>query len=56
MRNLLDTTYIASAQPLANSISAVTGLQNGAGVLATTTGSIFAGAPRSVVGGMKLAF
>ncbi|MFH6784168.1 TonB-dependent receptor family protein [Methylobacterium sp. MA0201] len=56
VRNLLDTTYIASAQPLANSISAVTGLQNGAGVLATTTGSIFAGAPRSVVGGMKLAF
>lgn len=56
VRNLLDTTYIASAQPLANSISAVTGLQNGAGVLAATTGSIFAGAPRSVVGGMKLAF
>ena len=56
VRNILDTTYIASAQPLANSISAATGLQNGAGVLATTTGSIFAGAPRSVVGGMKLAF
>ncbi|GJD63205.1 TonB-dependent receptor family protein [Methylobacterium frigidaeris] len=56
VRNLLDTTYIASAQPLANSISAVTGLQNGAGVLATTTGSIFAGAPRSFIGGMKLTF
>ncbi|AWN50790.1 TonB-dependent receptor [Methylobacterium sp. 17Sr1-1] len=56
VRNLLDTTYIASAQPLANSISAVTGLQNGAGVLASTTGTIFAGAPRSFVGGMKLAF
>ncbi|AWB23815.1 TonB-dependent receptor [Methylobacterium currus] len=56
MRNILDMTYIASAQPLANSISAVTGLQNGASVLATTTGSIFAGAPRSVIGGMKLAF
>ncbi len=56
MRNILDTTYVASAQPLANSISAVTGLQNGAGVLATTTGSIFAGPPRSVVGGMKLTF
>ena len=56
VRNLLDTTYVASAQNLANSISGTTGLQNGAGVLATTTGSVFAGAPRNVVGGMRLAF
>ena len=32
------------------------GAQNGAGVLAGTTGSIYAGAPRNVVAGMKLAF
>ncbi|WP_264048051.1 TonB-dependent receptor family protein [Methylobacterium flocculans] len=56
VRNLLDTTYVSSAQNLANGLNAATGLQNGAGVLAATTGSIFAGAPRNVVGGMKLAF
>lgn len=56
VRNLLDTTYASSAQNLANSLNAATGLQNGAAVLAGTTGSIFAGAPRNVVAGMKLAF
>jgi iron complex outermembrane receptor protein len=56
VRNLFDTTYVASAQTLANSISGATGLQNGAGVLATTTGSVFAGAPRNIVGGFRLAF
>ncbi|MDB5646255.1 TonB-dependent receptor, partial [Methylobacterium sp.] len=56
VRNILDTTYAVSAQNLANGLSATTGLQNGAAVLAGTTGSIFAGAPRNVVGGMKLAF
>ena len=55
-RNVFDKTYIASAQNLANSISATTGLQNGAGVLANTTGSVFAGAPRNFVGGMRLSF
>ncbi|MCJ2045970.1 TonB-dependent receptor [Methylobacterium sp. J-078] len=56
VRNLLDTTYAASAQNLANSLSAATGLQNGAAALAATTGSVYAGAPRNVVAGMKLAF
>jgi iron complex outermembrane receptor protein len=56
VRNLFDTTYAASAQNLANSISGATGLQNGAGVLATSTGSVFAGAPRNIIGGMRLAF
>ena len=55
-RNVFDKTYVASAQNLANSISATSGLQNGAGVLANTTGSVFAGAPRNFVGGMRLAF
>ncbi len=56
VRNVFDTRYVGSAQPLANSISATTGLQNGAAALATTTGTIFAGAPRNVVGGLRLAF
>ncbi len=34
----------------------LTGLQNGAAVLAGTTGSVFAGAPRTVIGGMRLSF
>ncbi|MCJ2131718.1 TonB-dependent receptor family protein [Methylobacterium sp. E-045] len=56
VRNLFDKTYVGSAQNLANSISASTGLLNGAGVLANATGSIFAGAPRNFIGGMKLSF
>lgn len=55
-RNLFDQVYIASAQNLSNTISPVLGLQNGAGSLMATTGSIFAGAPRNVIGGMKLLF
>ncbi len=56
VRNLFDTVYVASAQNLANTISGTTGFQNGAGVLATTTGSVYAGAPRTITGGMKLSF
>jgi len=55
-RNLFDRTYAASVQNLANSLSATTGLPNGAAFLANTTGSIYAGAPRTVVAGMKLSF
>ena len=56
VRYLFDTVYVASAQNLANTISGTTGFQNGAGVLATTTGSVYAGAPRTITGGMKLSF
>ncbi|WP_238183842.1 TonB-dependent receptor family protein [Methylobacterium trifolii] len=56
VRNLFDTTYVASAQNLANSLNAATGLQNGAALLSATTGSVFAGAPRTFMGGMKLSF
>jgi len=56
VRNLFDATYIGSAQNLANSISGTTGIQNNASVLANTTGSVFAGAPRNIVGGMRLSF
>lgn len=55
-RNIFDAVYAASAQNLANSISGTTGLQNNAAILATTTGSVFAGAPRNIVGGMRLSF
>jgi len=56
VRNLFDATFIGSAQNLANSISGTTGIQNNASVLANTTGSVFAGAPRNIVGGMRLSF
>jgi iron complex outermembrane recepter protein len=57
VQNLLNKTYVASANNITDSISAVTGLQNPASVLATTgTGSIYAGAPRTFIAGMKLAF
>lgn len=50
VRNLLDESYIASAQTLANTIG------NTSASLADRTGSIYAGAPRTFVGGMKIAF
>ena len=56
LRNVLDTAYVGSANPLANTINAATGAQNGRAVLAGTTGSIFAGPPRTFVAGMKLSF
>lgn len=56
VRNLFDTTFVASAQNLASSLNRVTGQPNGAAILSATTGSILPGAPRNVVGGMKLSF
>ncbi|GEL43086.1 TonB-dependent receptor [Methylorubrum extorquens] len=56
VRNVLDTTYVGSANPLANTLNAATGDQNGRAALAGTTGSIFAGPPRTFVAGMKLSF
>ena len=56
VRNLFDTTGVASAQNPVNGISGATGLQNGAAMLVTATGSVIAGAPRNIVGGMRLAF
>jgi iron complex outermembrane receptor protein len=54
--NLFNKTYVASANNIADSLSAASGLQNGPSVLANATGSIFAGAPRSFVGGMRFKF
>jgi iron complex outermembrane receptor protein len=55
VRNVFDRTYVASANNIANSVTAG-GIQNPAAVLANTTGSIYAGSPRAFFAGMKLAF
>ncbi len=55
IQNLFDRTYVGSASIIANSIAA-TGIQNGAAVLRTTTGSIYAGQPRTVYAGIKTRF
>ena len=55
VRNVFDRTYVASANNIANSVTAA-GVQNPASVLANTTGSIYAGSPRAFVAGMKIAF
>ena len=56
IRNVIDTASIGAANPLANSLNAVTGLQNGRAVLASTSGAIFAGPPRTFMTGMRLRF
>ncbi|MGY8709652.1 TonB-dependent receptor [Bradyrhizobium sp. 18BD] len=55
VRNMFDRTYVGSANNIANTVTAA-GLQNPATVLANTTGSIYAGSPRTFVAGMKVAF
>jgi iron complex outermembrane receptor protein len=55
VRNALDRTYVASANNIGNSVRAL-GIQNPASILANTTGSIYAGSPRTFVAGMKVAF
>ena len=56
VQNVADKAYVASAGNIANTINATTGAQNGASVLQTTTGSIYAGAPRTVVVGVRAKF
>ncbi|MGE0742833.1 MAG: TonB-dependent receptor family protein [Hyphomonadaceae bacterium] len=55
-QNITDEVFIGSASNIANTISATTGLQNGAASLRATTGSIYAGAPRAIVGGVRVRF
>jgi iron complex outermembrane receptor protein len=55
VKNVFDTTYIAAANNIGNSITAA-GAENGAAVLANTSNSIYAGAPRAFFGGVKLKF
>ena len=56
VQNLFDKTYVASANNVSDSINPASGLSNGPSVLASVGGSIYAGAPRSVIGGIKVKF
>lgn len=53
VQNVADSVFVAGATNIADVLTA-SGLQAGAGVLATRTGSIYAGAPRSVFGGVRI--
>lgn len=54
--NLFDREWVASANNVANSISSVDGTQNNAASVEAATGSIYAGAPRTFIAGMRLKF
>mgnify|MGYP001013615609 CR=1 FL=1 len=57
VKNVLDKTNLGAANNAANSISSVTGAQNGADFMAVnSTGLIYAGTPRTFYGGMRLSF
>jgi iron complex outermembrane receptor protein len=56
VRNITNETYVASANNSTDTISAVNGAQSPASAVAATTGSIYAGTPRTFVGGVKLKF
>lgn len=56
VRNLADTTYVASANNVVNTISAATGQQNSAASVAATSGSIYAGTARMIYGGLRVRF
>jgi len=56
VQNLLNKTYVASANNVTDSISSTTGAQNPAGTVSSTGGSIYAGAPQSFIGGVRIKF
>lgn len=56
VQNLLDRTTIAAANNVANSLNATNGVQNPASAVLAATGSVYAGSPRNVVGGLKVKF
>ncbi len=56
VQNLLDQRYIASANTITDTLNPTTGAPNGAAALDAATGSIYAGAPRSVFGGVRVKF
>jgi len=56
VQNLFDVTTIGSASVISNSLNAATGAENPASVLANTTGSVYAGQPRTVYAGVKARF
>jgi iron complex outermembrane receptor protein len=55
IRNIGNATYIAGANNISNTVNAQ-GFQNPASVLANSTGSIYAGFPRTFIGGLKVTF
>lgn len=56
VQNLFDVITVGSASVIANSLNAATGAENPASVLANTTGSVYAGQPRTVYAGVKARF
>ncbi|WCT72425.1 TonB-dependent receptor [Sphingomonas naphthae] len=56
VQNLFDKTYVGSASVLADSLNAATGQQYGEAILMNTTGSIYAGQPRTLYAGVKARF
>jgi iron complex outermembrane receptor protein len=56
VRNITNETYVASANNITDTISSVNGAQNPASSVAATAGSIYAGTPRTFVGGVKFKF
>jgi iron complex outermembrane receptor protein len=57
VRNIFNTTYVASANNISDTLSSTSGAANPGSVLAVTgTGSIYAGEPRAVAGGVRFAF
>ncbi len=55
IQNLFNRVYIGSASNIADSLTA-SGSEAGAGALRNATGSLFAGSPRAVFGGMSVRF
>lgn len=60
VRNVFNNTYIASANNVSDSLNAATGAQNLGSVLAAgagaNSGTIYAGFPRTFVGGLRVRF
>ena len=56
VQNLSDKAYVGSAGNIADSISSATGAHTTAAALQTVTGSIYAGAPRTVTVGVRARF
>ncbi len=56
LQNVFDTVHVGSAAVISDSLSATTGEQNPVSVLRTTTGSLYAGAPRTIYAGIRSRF
>lgn len=55
LQNLANKTYVGSAGNITDSLT-TSGQQNGASLLANSTGSIYAGTPRASYGGVRVRF